>query len=111
MSRENALNKSKNNTLLLFVPILIIAFSAVVMSLVSTIALSYLVVPVALVMLLEVILGFLLHDAEIWLHGIIVTIQFVAAILCYKELLIICCLVTYVTTILALHISRQGATK
>jgi hypothetical protein len=26
-------------------------------------------------------------------------------------LLIICCLVTYVTTILALHISRQGATK
>ncbi|SER52182.1 hypothetical protein [Lachnobacterium bovis] len=111
MSRENTLKKQKSNSLLLLVPISIIAFSAVVMSFVSTIALSYLVAPVAMVMFLEVVLGFLLHDAEFWLHGVIATIQFVAAILCWKELLIICCLVTYITTVLALHISRQGATE
>ncbi|SFG74304.1 hypothetical protein SAMN04487761_14510 [Lachnospiraceae bacterium C7] len=108
MDREESLRTNKANNLVLMVPVVIILLAAVVMGIMAVQVLSYFALPVVALIFLEVLLAFISHDANFWGHGIVIAVQLIAAFLCGKELLAVCCIATYIATVLALHISRQG---
>lgn len=65
-------------------------------------------VAVCIVVVIEAAIAALMHNVEIWIHGIVLVIEIIAGILISRVPLIILCAVVYVVTILALRVLYKG---
>lgn len=90
---------------------ILIVFGLVVLALIliATLALKLPVVPVCLAIVIEAGIAVMLHNVEIWVHGLAVVVQLVAGILIGRVGMMIICILLYVCAILALQMWNQLA--
>ena len=81
------------------------AFSviALILILVAMFALQEFVVSVCVLVIIEAAMATLLHQEEIWKHGVLLGLQFVVAIIISRVPLIIICILAYVAATFALQ--------
>ena len=84
----------------------VVGFSVVslVLILVAMPALQEFVVSVCVLIIIEAGMAALLHQAEIWKHGILLGLQLVAGIMMNRIPLIIICIIAYVAATFALQL-------
>lgn len=84
----------------------IVAFSLVslILILVAMLALQEFVVSVCVLIIIEAGMAALLHQAEIWKHGILLGLQLAAGIMMNRIPLIIICIIAYVAATFALQL-------
>lgn len=83
----------------------IVVFSVVslILILVAMFALQEFVVSVCVLLVIEAAMAALLHQAEIWKHGVLLGLQIVAGVIIGRIPLIIICVIAYVAATLALQ--------
>ena len=83
----------------------VIGFSVIsfILILVAIFALQEFVVSVCVLFIIEAAMAALLHQAEIWKHGILLGLQLIAGIIIGRIWLIIICIIGYVVTTYALQ--------
>ena len=84
----------------------VVAFSVVslILILVAIFALQEFVVSVCVLIIIEAAMAALLHEAEIWKHGVLLGLQLVAGIIISRIPLIIICIIAYVAATFALQL-------
>lgn len=84
----------------------VVAFSVVslILILVAMLALQEFVVSVCVLIIIEAGMAALLHQAEIWKHGILIALQVVAGVIMSRIPLIVICVIAYVAATLALQL-------
>ncbi len=87
--------------------ILMFGIVAFVLILVAMLALNEFVVPVCVLILLEAGMAALLHKAELWKHGVLLALQFVAAIIIGRIPIVIVCMLAYVAATFALQLMAR----
>ena len=80
---------------------------ALILILVSIFALQEFVVSVCVLLIIEVLMAQLLHQVEIWKHGILLGLQIVAGIIIGRIPLIIICVIAYIAATLALKLMEK----
>ena len=65
-------------------------------------------VPACLILLLEVALAVVLHHVELWKHGVLVIAQLIAGVVIEKLLLVVLCILIYVTATAVLLVLKKG---
>ncbi len=83
----------------------VVGFSLIclILILIAIIVLQEFVVSVCVLIIIEAAMAALLHQAEIWKHGILLGLQFVAAIIIARIPLVIICMMAYVAATFALQ--------
>lgn len=83
----------------------VIGFSVIsfMLILVAIFALQEFVVSVCVLFIIEAAMAALLHQAEIWKHGILLGLQLIAGIIIGRIWLIIICIIAYVVATYALQ--------
>ena len=84
----------------------VVAFAVVslVLILVAMLALQEFVVSVCVLIIIEAAMAALLHQAEIWKHGILLGLQIVVGIIIKRIPLVIICVIAYVAATFALQL-------
>lgn len=84
----------------------VVGFSIVslILILIAMIALQEFVVSVCVLIIIEAAMAALLHQAEIWKHGILLALQVVAGVVIGRIPLIVICVIAYVAATLALQL-------
>lgn len=84
----------------------VVGFSIVslILILVAMLLLQEFVVSVCVLIIIEAAMAALLHQAEIWKHGILLALQVVAGVIISRIPLIIICVIAYVAATLALQL-------
>lgn len=80
------------------------AVVAVVMILISFLALEVPVVAVCSIVILEVLIAALLNRIPIWIHGLILIAEIIAGIICGKALFMILMALVYVVAVAILYL-------
>lgn len=91
--------------------ILVFGVCALILILVGTLALKQPVVPVCAAIIIEAGIAMMLHNVELWIHGIAVVLQIVAGVLIHRVGLMILCVILYVLAILALQMWNKVAKR
>lgn len=99
MRTYNKKNIYKKNGIILA----LFALTALAVILVSTLVLHIPVVGVCLLVVIETILAVVLHQVELWIHGILVIAEVIAGVALGKTLLIFLCLIVYVAATFVLQ--------
>ena len=83
----------------------VVGFSVIslILILVAIFALHEFVVSVCVLIIIEVAMAALLHQAEIWKHGILLGLQFLAGIILARIPLVMVCIIAYVAATFALQ--------
>lgn len=76
---------------------------SLILILVAILALQEFVVSVCVLIIIEATMAALLHQAEIWKHGILLGLQFLAGIIISRIPLVIVCILAYVAATYALQ--------
>ena len=76
---------------------------SLILILVAIFALQEFVVSVCVLIIIEAAMAALLHQAEVWKHGVLLGLQIVAAIIINRMPIIIVCVIAYVAATLALQ--------
>lgn len=84
----------------------VVGFSVVslILILVAMFALQEFVVSICVLIIIEAAMAALLHQAEIWKHGILLALQVVAGVVIGRIPLIVICVIAYVAATLALQL-------
>ena len=85
----------------------IFAVVSLILILVAMIALQEFVVSVCVLIIIEAAMAALLHQAEIWKHGILLGLQIVAGIIIGRIALIVICVIAYVAATFALQLMSK----
>ena len=80
---------------------------SLILILVAMLVLQEFVVSVCVLIIIEAAMAALLHQAEIWKHGILLGLQVVAGIIISRIPLIIICVIAYVAATLALQLMAK----
>lgn len=80
------------------------AVISLVLILVAIFALQEFVVSVCVLIIIEAAMAALLHQAEIWKHGILLVLQIVAGVIINRIPLVVICVIAYVAATLALQL-------
>lgn len=80
------------------------AVVSLVLILIAMLALHEFVVSVCVLIIIEAAMAALLHQAEIWKHGILLGLQIVAGIIIKRIPLVIICVIAYVAATFALQL-------
>lgn len=80
---------------------------SLILILVAMLALQEFVVSVCVLIIIEAGMAALLHQAEIWKHGILLALQIVAGVIIQRIPLIIICVIAYVAATLALQLMAK----
>lgn len=80
------------------------AVVSLVLILIAMLALQEFVVSVCVLIIIEAAMAALLHQAEIWKHGILLGLQIVAGIIIKRIPLVIICVIAYVAATFALQL-------
>ena len=83
------------------------AVVSLVLILIAMIALQEFVVSVCVLIIIEAAMAALLHQAEIWKHGILLALQVVAGIIIGRIALIVICVIAYVAATFALQLMTK----
>lgn len=79
--------------------------------LISTLALKVPVVPVCLIVVIEAALAVALHQAELWIHGILIIAELIAGIVLGRIPLMILCIAIYIAATFVLQLIYGGEEK
>ena len=101
MSTYNLNNNNKKNGIILA----LFALLALAVILVSTLMLHIPVVGVCFLVVIETILAVVLHQVELWIHGILVIAELIAGVALGKTLLIFLCVIVYVAATFVLQMT------
>lgn len=80
------------------------AVISLVLIMVAIFALQEFVVSVCVLIIIEAAMAALLHQAEIWKHGILLVLQIVAGVIINRIPLVVICVIAYVVATLALQL-------
>ena len=86
----------------------VFAVVALVMILLGVLVLKMPVVWVCILVLIEAVIAVLLHNAELWMHGMLLLSEIIAGILAGKIMLVIFCAIVYVAATITLQIAYAG---
>lgn len=84
------------------ISIALFAVIAIIAIVVLALVLKTPIVPVCVFIVIEALLAVLLHNAELWMHGVAVLVQIIAGIALGKIVIIIICVLVYIVATLAL---------
>ena len=79
----------------------VVAFGLI---LIAMLALQEFVVSICILIIIEAAMAALLHQAEIWKHGVLLGLQLVAGIIIGRIALVIICVIAYVAATFALQL-------
>ncbi len=96
--------KKKENIIALAVFCLV----SILMIVLSVCFIKISVVAACLLVIIEVGIATLLHNAEIWIHGVFVIAEIIAGALLNNILLVVFCIVVYVATLFTLKYLYSG---
>lgn len=99
---KKAMNLLKTNSLVTAVAIFTVV--SLILILVAIFALQEFVVSVCVLIIIEAAMAALLHQAEIWKHGVLLGLQIVVALLINRLPIMIICVLAYVAATLALQL-------
>lgn len=77
---------------------------AFILILIAMLVLQEFVVSVCILLIIEAAMAALLHQAEIWKHGVLLGLQLVAGIIIGRIALVIICMIAYVAATFALQL-------
>lgn len=80
---------------------------SLILILVAMLALQEFVVSICVLIIIEAAMAALLHQAEIWKHGILLGLQIVAGIIIKRIPLVVICVIAYVAAIFALQLMTR----
>ena len=83
------------------------AVVSLILILIAMIALQEFVVSVCVLIIIEAAMAALLHQAEIWKHGILLALQVIAGIIIGRIALIVICVIAYVAATFALQLMTK----
>ncbi len=96
--------KKKENMIALAVFCLV----SILMIVLSVCAIKISIVAACLLVIIEVGIATLLHNAEIWIHGVFVIAEIIAGALLSNILLVVFCIVVYAATLFTLKYLYSG---
>lgn len=102
---KKAMNLLKTNSLVTAVAIFTVV--SLILILVAIFALQELVVSVCVLIIIEAAMAALLHQAEIWKHGVLLGLQIVVALLLNRLPIMIICVIAYVAATFALQLMAK----
>ena len=85
----------------------IFSLVSLILILVAMLALQEFVVSICVLIIIEAAMAALLHQAEIWKHGILLGLQIVAGLIIQRIPLIVICVIAYVAATLALQLMAK----
>ena len=80
---------------------------SLILILVAMLALQEFVVSVCVLIIIEAAMAALLHQAEIWKHGVLLALQIVAGVIIKRIPLVIICVIAYVAATFALQLMAK----
>lgn len=80
---------------------------AIAMIAIAALVLKQPIVPVCVILLIEVAIAVMLHNAELWMHGVLVLAEIIAGIVLGKIVIIILCVVIYIAATLTLKLIEE----
>lgn len=102
---KKAMNLLKTNSLVTAVAIFTVV--SLILILVAIFALQEFVVSVCVLIIIEAAMAALLHQAEIWKHGVLLGLQIVVALLLNRLPIMIICVIAYVAATFALQLMAK----
>lgn len=98
------MGETENKRMLILFGVIV---AALLVILISILALKIPAVPVCVIVLIEAALAVCLHDVPIWLHGLVVIAQIIAGVLAGGMIFMILCAAMYLVGILSLRFWRE----
>lgn len=102
---KKAMNLLKTNSLVTAVAIFTVV--SLILILVAIFASQEFVVSVCVLIIIEAAMAALLHQAEIWKHGVLLGLQIVVALLLNRLPIMIICVIAYVAATFALQLMAK----
>lgn len=99
--KDKVVEALKNNSFI--VSIVGVSVVSLTLILIAIFALQEFVVSVCVLIVIEAAMAALLHQAELWKHGVLLGLQIVAGVIIGRVPLTIICAIAYVAATLALH--------
>ncbi len=99
--------KTHKNMVSLAIFVIIAAISVVVM----TVILKQSVIPVCVLVLIEAGIAVLLHNAEVWMHGLLILAEIIAGIATGRIVILLLCILVYIAAIFALKFMNEEISK
>ena len=99
--KDKVVEALKNNSFI--VSIVGVSVVSLTLILIAIFALQEFVVSVCVLIVIEAAMAALLHQAELWKHGVLLGLQIVAGAIIGRVPLTIICAIAYVAATLALH--------
>ena len=105
--KDKVIDFVKNNTFIAAIA----GFCVVALGLIlfATLGLNEFVVPVCVLIMIEAGMAVLLHNEELWIHGVLLVAQLVTGFIIGRVLLVIVCVVAYVASTMALQFMYKKA--
>lgn len=102
---KKAIEWMKNNRLISIVAAYVVI--TLILILITVLALHEFVVSACVLIIIEVAMAALLHQEEIWKHGILLGLQIIAGLIIRRIPLIIICVIAYVAATFALQLMAK----
>ena len=91
----------KNKTIVsIAIFVVVVAISIVVM----TVVLKQPVVPVCVLVLIEATIAVMLHNAELWMHGVLLLAEIIAGVALGRIVLVLLCILVYIAATFTLKL-------
>lgn len=91
----------KNKTIVSIAIFVVVAAISIV---VMTVVLKQPVVPVCVLVLIEAAIAVMLHNAELWIHGVLLLAEIIAGVALGRIVLVILCILVYIAATFTLKL-------
>lgn len=91
----------KNKTIVSIAIFVVVAAISIV---VMTVVLKQLVVPVCVLVLIEAAIAVMLHNAELWIHGVLLLAEIIAGVALGRIVLVLLCILVYIAATFTLKL-------
>lgn len=91
----------KNKTIVSIAIFVVVAAISIV---VMTVVLKQPVVPVCVLVLIEAAIAVMLHNAELWIHGVLLLAEIIAGVALGRIVLVLLCILAYVAATFTLKL-------
>ena len=91
----------KNKTIISIAIFVVVAAISIV---VMTVVLKQPVVPVCVLVLIEAAIAVMLHNAELWIHGVLLLAEIIAGVALGRIVLVLLCILVYIAATFTLKL-------
>ena len=91
----------KNKTIVSIAIFVVVAAISIV---VMTVVLKQPVVPVCVLVLIEAAIAVMLHNAELWIHGVLLLAEIIAGVALVRIVLVLLCILVYIAATFTLKL-------